>query len=72
MSSGATANGARLGALTKELLSRWRQTREYWMDDKAREFEDRFMIELESTVNSAVTGIANLESVIRKVRADCE
>ena len=68
----ASANGARLAAITKQLLERWRQTREHWMDAKAREFEERYLLELESTVNSTLTGIANLESVIRKVRSDCE
>ena len=68
----ASANGARLAALTKELLVRWQYTREYWRDNKAREFEQRYLLELESTVNSAITGIANLESVLRKIRSDCE
>ncbi|PYM13823.1 MAG: hypothetical protein DME18_08095 [Verrucomicrobia bacterium] len=67
-----SANGARLAALTKDLLGRWRQTRDYWRDDKAREFEERYLLELESTVNAAISGIANLETVLRKVRSDCE
>jgi hypothetical protein len=67
-----SASGARLAALTKELLGRWRQTREYWLDDKAREFEERYVLELESTVRSAANSIANLEKVIRKIRSDCE
>ena len=61
-----------MAALTKELLSRWQQTREHWMDDKAREFDERYMLELESRVKSATTSIANLEAVLRKVRSDCE
>jgi hypothetical protein len=67
-----SASGTRLAALTKELLGRWQQTREYWRDDKAREFEERYIHELESLVRSAINGIANLEGVIRKVRSDCE
>ena len=67
-----SASGARLEALTKELLSRWQQTRECWLDAKAREFDERYMLELESMVRSAATSIASLESVIRKVRSDCE
>ena len=67
-----SASGARLAALTKELLNRWQQTRECWMDAKAREFDERYMLELESMVRSATTSIANLEGVIRKVRSDCE
>ena len=67
-----SASGSRLAALTKELLVRWQQTREHWTDDKAREFEERYLLELESLVRSATNGIANLEAVIRKVRSDCE
>ena len=72
MPMSTSASGARLAALTKELLNRWQQTRESWMDAKAREFDERYMLELESMVKSATTGIANLERVIRNVRSDCE
>jgi len=68
----ANASGARLAALTRELLARWEQTREHWRDDKAREFEERYMLELESMVNSAMANIASIERTIRKVRDDCE
>jgi len=67
-----SASGTRLAALTKELMTRWQQTRECWMDAKAREFDERYILELESMVKSAATGIAHLEGVIRKVRSDCE
>ena len=67
-----SSNGTRLAALTKELLIQWRRTRELWNDAKAREFEEGYVLQLESTVNAAITGIANLEAVIRKVRSDCE
>jgi len=67
-----SASGTQLAAITRELLARWRQTREHWMDSKAREFEERYILELESTVNSAVSNIANLERIIRKLRDDCE
>jgi hypothetical protein len=68
----SSSNGARLAAITKELLVRWQQTRESWMDQKAREFEDRFMVELESTVNSSIGGITDLERILGKIRSDCE
>ena len=67
-----SASGTRLAALTKELMTRWQQTRECWMDAKAREFDERYMLELESMVRAATSSIANLEGVIRKVRSDCE
>ncbi len=67
-----SASEARLAALTKELLNRWQQTRECWMDAKAREFDQRYMLELESMVKSATTSLATLEGILRKVRSDCE
>jgi len=67
-----SASGARLTALTKELLNRWQQTRESWMDTKAREFDERYMLDLQSMVKSATTSMANLEIVLRKLRSDCE
>ena len=72
MSMITSASGARLTALTKELLNRWQQTRESWMDAKAREFEERYLFELDSLVRSATPSVANLEEVIRKVSSDCE
>ena len=58
MTMSTSASGARLAALTKELLNRWQQTRECWMDAKAREFDERYLLELESMVRSATTSIA--------------
>jgi hypothetical protein len=66
------ASGPRLAALTKDLLARWRQTRETWTDAKAREFEDRFMAELECTVSAALSSIGHLEDVLQKIKTDCE
>jgi hypothetical protein len=62
----------RLATLTKEILGRWRQTQDVWRDDKAREFDERFMVELAARVASATTNISNLERVLRKIRSDCE
>ena len=70
MSTGG--NAVRLAASTRELMERWRQTRDTWRDAKAVEFEDRFLRELERTIQVAATEIEQLETVIRTVRRDCE
>jgi hypothetical protein len=70
MSTGG--NDVRLAALTRDLFERWRQTRESWMDAKAREFDDRFMKELETAVNLAIIRMQTLDAVLRRVRRDCE
>jgi len=70
MSTGA--NAARLATLTKDLVGRWRQTREVWRDTKAREFEEHTIRELDAAVNAAVNSIEQVEAVLRKIRSDCE
>jgi len=67
-----TASKARLEALTKELSSKWAQTKEFWRDAKSQEFEERFMDELLADVNRTVASIQELEKIITKVRSDCE
>lgn len=65
-------NAARLASLTRELLQRWQQTRQFWADGKAREFEDRYIREIESEVNATLPAIEQLESVLHRMRSDCE
>jgi hypothetical protein len=64
--------GARLGAITKQLSVEWQQTKEYWADAKALEFEQKYLQELFSTVDKTVTVIEQLDKLINKIRNDCE
>ena len=67
-----SASGARLEALTKELRVHWQQTKEYWSDEKAREFEHKFLEELFASVDRAALVIDQLDKVIWKIKKDCE
>ena len=66
------ANKSRLAALTKDLSSRWRETRESWRDDRARQFEQRYMDDLLSSVTNCVNNIETLERILSKIRSDCD
>lgn len=66
-----TASKARLEALTKDLSSRWKQTKDFWQDAKRREFEQRFMDELIASVNRTTASIDELDKVVTKVRNEC-
>ena len=66
------ANGARLGAITKELWLQWQQTREYWRDAKSQEFERKYLEELLASVDKTVTVIEQLDKLVMKIRKDCE
>jgi len=65
-------NGTRLAMVTKELVIKWRETKEYWQDAKAEEFERKYIAELQSSVDTAVAVIEKLDKVITKIRNDCE
>jgi len=67
-----TANKGRLEGLTKELLGKWAQAKEFWQDAKSREFEQRFMDELITTASRAASSIHELDKLVAKVRSDCE
>ncbi|MGA2242683.1 MAG: hypothetical protein ABSH11_11720 [Verrucomicrobiota bacterium] len=62
----------RLVAITKELSNRWDETKNYWRDAKAQEFEQRYMLELFANVDKTVTVMEKLHELLTKVRNDCE
>lgn len=67
-----SASQNRLVGLTKELAAEWASTKQSWSDAKSREFERRFLDELFSGVNQAVTNIESLERTLTKIHTDCE
>jgi hypothetical protein len=67
-----SANKARLGEMTKDLLARWEETHEQWRDTKAADFEGKYLRELKSDVDKAMAAMNELEKVLAKMRKDCE
>ncbi|HVV01259.1 MAG TPA: hypothetical protein VHH88_07835 [Verrucomicrobiae bacterium] len=63
---------SRLGAISKELAMRWRETKVSWNDNKSREFESRYLDELFARVDKTVTVMEKLDEVLNKARSDCE
>ena len=53
MSLSASRN--RLVAITKELRTRWDETKNAWRDAKSQEFERRYLSELYANVDRTVT-----------------
>jgi hypothetical protein len=66
------ATRARINGLTKNLNTTWRDTKNVWRDAKCREFEERFLLELFASVDSAGGVIEKLDRTIKKIRKDCE
>ena len=62
----------KLVLLTRELMTAWAETKQHWSDAKSLEFEKRFLNDLTTGVNAAVTNIEYLEQILRKIHSDCE
>ena len=69
--SAVGSKGRLLGA-TKELSLKWEETRNYWRDDKSREFDRKYMQELFAGMDKAVNVIEKLDELLKRVRSDCE
>jgi hypothetical protein len=61
-----------LVGVTKELSLKWDETKNYWKDDKSREFEQRYLQELFEYTDRAVTVIEKLDEILNRIRKDCE
>jgi thymidylate synthase len=66
------AIGSRISAVSKELWLHWQQTREQWADAKSEEFEKKYMLELMNSVDKTLTVIEQLDTIIEKIKKDCE
>jgi hypothetical protein len=66
------ANGSRLAAITKELWLQWQRTKDDWRDAKSLEFEQKYLLELMSSVDKTVAVIDQLDKLINKIKRDCE
>jgi hypothetical protein len=62
---------ARLNHALKTLRERWDDTKGYWSDEVARDFEKNHLVSLESQTNNAIRGMEKLAEVFSKMRHDC-
>ncbi len=67
----ALAGSTRLSQTVRVLRDQWLITEATWQDSVRRRFEDRYLIPLESAVDSATNGIAKIAEVLDQVRRDC-
>jgi hypothetical protein len=67
-----SANGKVILGATRELARKWEQTKVYWKDSKAVEFERIYLAELFSDVERAMPILEELDRLITNVRNQCE
>lgn len=61
-----------LAKAVRDLHVAWQQTENYWRDDKAREFDERYIAPLPDAINSASSIIEELDQILTRIRRDCE
>ncbi len=68
----ARVGATNLDEAVRELALHWQNTRNYWRDAKALEFERQYLEKLPQTVMRAKSIMEEMDLVLRKVRQDCE
>jgi thymidylate synthase len=66
------AAGNVLAATTKQLWRKWDEARHEWRDEKAEEFEQKYLVELQASVDRAGIVFNQIEKILSQVRDDCE
>jgi len=56
----------------KELAVEWQETKAHWHDVKSIEFEQKYFEELPFRINRALAVMEEIDTLLRKVRKDCE
>ena len=57
---------------TRQLQTRWEDTRNSWRDRKAVDFEETYLADLNNTVSSALRVLEELDHLLEKIHADCD
>ncbi len=68
----ASASRGQLTMATRQLMSRWEQTRQSWRDQKAADFEAAYLQEITETLGSALRTLEDLDQLLARIHADCE
>lgn len=65
-------SASNLAQAMKELSLAWQQTRSEWRDVKAIEFDDRYLEVLPQHVARATAAIEEIDTLLKKIKSDCE
>ena len=66
------AAGNVLAAATKQLWRSWDNVRQEWRDAKAEEFEQKYLVELQATVDRAGIVLNQIEKTLSQAQEECE
>ena len=67
-----SGSAAALNQAAKELLVSWQETKTHWHDIKSIEFEQQYLEDLPNRVLRAMEVMRDIDTLLRKVKHDCE
>ncbi len=63
---------SKLNASMQALSHTWHEVNEQWQDATAKEFEERYLAELEPAVKTTIEAMNRMANLLAKVERDCE
>ena len=66
------AAGNVLASATKQLWRKWDEAHQEWRDAKADAFEQKYLVELQATVDRAGVVLNQIEKILTQAREECE
>ena len=66
------AAGNVMAASTKQLWRSWDNARHEWRDAKADDFEHKYLVELQATVDRAGIVLNQIEKILSQAKEECE
>ena len=68
----SVASSSNLETSTRDLMLAWERVQEQWRDAKSQQFGHTFIQPLPELVVQARDAMAHLETLLRKIKNDCE
>lgn len=67
-----SAAHAKLKKASKDLVSRWTQTRLAWQDEVSAQYEERHLAPVLSRLRTAEQAMARMDALLAQLHKDCE
>jgi hypothetical protein len=66
------ASAAALAQASKDLSVAWQEAKAHWHDVKSIEFEQKYFEDLPNRITRTLSVMAEIDTLLGKVRNDCE
>ncbi len=63
---------AKLIQVGKKLMTDWQQVKEAWRDENCRQFEKKYIAQLETDIRAAAQAMEHIAAMLGSARRDCE